>query len=131
MTSGSTTLNCPMVYTSSGQVAAILPSQTPAGPASVAVTYNGQTTPYPASITVAKNSVGLYTTTSSGLGAGIFTAADGTLKTLVNSAKPGELVYAWGTGLGPINSPDNALPTSFPSFPNVQVWVGGQSASIA
>jgi len=134
VTSGSTTLNCPMIYTSFGQVAAILPSNTPVGTASISVAYNGQTDPSGFSttqVTVATSSVGIYTTTSSGLGAGVFTnAIDGTLKTLSDSAKPGELVFVWGTGIGPIGTPDNVLPTSFPSFPNVQVWVAGQAAQI-
>ena len=135
LTSGSMTLSCPMIYTSSAQVAAILPSNTPLGTAQITVAYNGVTDPAGFSnttqVTVAASSEGLFTTTSSGLGAGIFTALDGSLKTLANSAKPGDVVTAWGTGLGAIGSPDNVLPTSFPPFPNVQVWVGGQSAQVA
>src|SRR5580704_14038328 len=72
VTSGSTTLNCPMIYTSAGQVAAILPSNTPAGTASITVAYNGLTAAdgySTAQVTVAITSVGVYTTTSSGLGA--------------------------------------------------------------
>lgn len=133
VTSGSTTLNCPMIYTSEGQVAAILPSNTPIGPASVTVAYYGVTSPYGFSstqVTVAESSVGIFTITESGLGGGIFTALDYTLKTFGNSAKPGEIVTAWATGIGPIDSPDDVLPTSFPNFPNVQVWVAGQAASI-
>ena len=133
VTSGTTTLQCPMIYTSSGQIAAILPSNTPVGPISVTVAYNNKTDPNGFSTTqatVVANSPGIYTTTSSGLGAGIFTALDGTLKTLAVSAKPGEVLYGWGTGLGPISSPDNVLPASFPNFPGVAVWVGGQAAQI-
>jgi uncharacterized protein (TIGR03437 family) len=129
----STTLICPMVYTSDAQVAAILPSNTPPGLATNTVAYNGRTDPFGYSTiqsTVAANSVGIFTTSSNGLGSGILTALDGTLKTFANSAKPGEVVTAWATGLGPISSPDNILPTSFPSFPNVQVFVGGQSAAL-
>jgi uncharacterized protein (TIGR03437 family) len=133
VTSGSTTLNCPMIYTSIGQVAAILPSSTPVGAATITVAYNGQTdrSGYSATqITVATTSVGLYTTSSSGLGTGIFTnAISGALKTLANSAAPGELVFVWGTGIGPINGADNTLPPVL-NFPNVQVRVGGQSAQI-
>ncbi|MGA3204403.1 MAG: hypothetical protein ABSF12_18080 [Bryobacteraceae bacterium] len=132
VTAGSTTLNCPMVYTSDGQVAAILPSNTPVGLVTIAVSYNGLTNPYSSTTRVlaVESSLGIFTTTSNGLGAGIFTALDGTLKTLADSAKPGDIVTAWATGIGPISSPDNQLPTSFPNFPNVQVWVGGQPAQI-
>jgi len=133
VTSGTTTLNCPLVYTSASQVAAILPSNTPIGTATIAVTYNGQAGPAGfsgAQVTVAATSVGLYTLTSSGLGAGSLTDLDGTLLTFANSAKPGDDVYLYGTGLGPIGTPDNLLPPSFPNFPNVQVFVAGQSATI-
>jgi uncharacterized protein (TIGR03437 family) len=131
--SGSTVLDCPMIYASNGQAAAVLPSSTPVGTAAVTVTYNGKTDPYGASttqITVAKTSLGIFTTNSRGMGGGIFTALDGTVKTFATSAKPGEIVTVWATGIGPISGPDNALPTSFPNFPNVQVWVGGQPAQI-
>jgi uncharacterized protein (TIGR03437 family) len=133
VTSGASTLNYPMVYASNGQVAAILPSNTPVGPASVTVAIFGETDPNGYSttpITVAESSTGLYTSTESGLGAGIFTTPGGTLETFSHSAKPGDVVTAWATGLGPIRSPDNILPTSFPNFPNVQVWVAGQSAQV-
>jgi uncharacterized protein (TIGR03437 family) len=130
--SGSTVLNCPMVYTSFGQVAAILPSSVPAGPATITVAYGGTPVQWVSStsITVAPSSFGIFTTTSRGFGAGSITALDGTLKTFTTSAKPADVVILWGTGLGPVGGPDNALPTSYPSFPNVQVWVGGQSAPI-
>lgn len=134
VTSGSTKLNCAMIYTSSTQVAAILPSNTPLGTASVTLSYNGSADPEgfaTTRITVAASSAGMFTTTSSGLGAGIFTALDGSLKTFAASAKPGDIVTAWATGLGPIATADNVLPTSFPNFPNVQVWVGGQAAQLA
>ena len=94
--SGSTTLNSPMIYTSNAQVAAILPSNTPVGVAVIAVALNGVPGYSSAEVTVAASSEGLFTTTSSGLGAGIFTALDGSLKTLSNAAKPGEIVTAWG-----------------------------------
>jgi len=131
--SGSTVLNCPMIYASTDQVAAILPSSTPVGPVAVTVAYNGKTDPYGYSttqVTVAKTSLGIFTTNSRGMGDGIFTALDGSVKTFATSAKPGEIVTVWATGIGPISGSDNALPTSFPNFPNVQVWVGGQSAEI-
>src|SRR5579863_4319532 len=134
VTSGSTKLSCPMLYTSALQVAAILPSNTPVGTVNITVAYNGLTDPSGYSTTqatVVANSVGIFTTTSTGLGAGIFTTyLDGSLKTLTHTAKPGELVYIWGTGLGPISTPDDVLPPAFPNFPNVSVWGGGQPAKI-
>ncbi len=72
----------------------------------------------------------MYTLTSSGLGTGSLTDLNGKLLTFDYSAKPGDDIYLWGTGLGPISTPDNVLPPSFPNFPNVQVWVGGLPAKI-
>ena len=128
--SGTAILSCPMVYTAFGVAAAILPSNTPPGAATVTLTYNGQPSPFPARFTVAPSAVGIYTTTSSGLGPGVFTALDGTEKNFTITAKPNEAVTAWATGLGPITGGDNVLPSSFPNFPNVQVFVGSQMANL-
>ena len=104
------------------------------GTASITLSYNGSADPYgfaTTRVTVAASSVGIFTTTSSGLGTGIFTALDGSLKAFATPAKPGDIVTAWATGLGPIATADNVLPTSFPNFPNVEVWVGGLAAQMA
>ncbi len=132
VTSGATVLDCPMIYTSNTQVAAILPSTTAAGTATITVTYNGVTYPdiSTTQITVTSSSIGIFTPTATGLGQGIFTSLDASLKTYANSARPGEVLTAWATGAGPISTPDDVLPTAFASFLNVQVWVGGQSAAL-
>ncbi len=128
--SGTAILPCPMVYTSMGVAAAILPSNTPPGTATLSLTYNGQPTPFPATFTVVPSAVGIYTTTSSGVGPGVFTALDGTEKSFAISAKPNDAITAWATGLGPIAGPDNVVPSTFPNFPNVQVFVGSLSANV-
>ena len=132
VTSGLAKLNCPLTYTSQGEVKAILPSNTPVGLANISVAYNGQTGPNGSSsftVTVVASSVGIFTTTGTGRGTGNFTAG-GTPITSANSAEPGETVTAQATGLGPISTPDNVLPTTFPNFPKVQVWVGSQLAQL-
>jgi uncharacterized protein (TIGR03437 family) len=130
--SGSTTLNCPMVYTSSYQVAAILPSNTPVGLATITVQYGSPSSPglSTAQVAVASSSTGIFTTNSLGMGPGSFTALNGALITYDHPAQPGQYVTAWATGLGPISGPDNDLPSSYPNFPNVNIWVGGQPATI-
>ena len=128
--SGSTVLSCPMIYSESGQAAAILPSNTPLGRASLSLTYNGMPTPFPVMINVLPSSAGIYTLSSSGLGPGVFTAVDYSVKTFAATAKPGDTVTAWATGLGPINGPDNVLPQTFPNFPGVEVFVGAQLANV-
>jgi uncharacterized protein (TIGR03437 family) len=132
ITSGLAKLNCPLTYTSQDEVKAILPSNTPVGLANITVAYNGQTGSNSSStvtVTVVASSVGIFTTTGTGRGTGNFTAG-GTPITSANSAEPGETITAQATGLGPIGTPDNVLPTTFPNFPNVQVWVGSQLAQL-
>ena len=130
VTSGAITVACPMVYSVSGAAAAILPSNVPVGRATVSLTYNGQSTPFPVSMNVVASAVGLYTVGSSGLGQGVFTATDGSVKTFAASARSGDIVTAWATGLGPVGGPDNAVPPAFPNFPGVEVFVGTQPANV-
>jgi uncharacterized protein (TIGR03437 family) len=127
---GSTTIACPMVYSSSGAAAAIMPSNFPAGRAMLSLTYNEQTSPFPFQVNVVASAVGMYTLGSSGLGTGIFTGADNSVKTFAATAKTGETITTWATGLGPVSGPDNVVPTSFPNFPDVEVFVGTQAATV-
>jgi uncharacterized protein (TIGR03437 family) len=130
VTSGSTTLICPMVYSVAGAAAAILPSNTPTGTASINITYNGTMTPFPAQVNVVPSAVGLYTPSGSGLGPGSVTAPNGALSTFAATAQAGEIVTAWGTGLGPISGADTSLPSAFPNFPGVEVFVGTRAATV-
>ena len=131
--SGGTTLNCPMFYTSAGQVVAVMPSNTPLGTATVSVIFNNQSSgSNSTTVNVVASSVGMFTPNASGLGAGIFTdALTGANITLANPATPGELLTGWATGVGPLAGADNQVPTWFPNFPGVQVWVGGQAAQMS
>jgi uncharacterized protein (TIGR03437 family) len=130
VTSGSSTIPCPMVYSVAGAAAAVMPSNVSPGTAMLTLTYNGVSTPFPASVNVVASAVGIYTLGSSGLGTGIFTGMNGAVKTFAASAKSGEIVTAWATGLGPVSGPDNVVPASFPNFPGVEVFVGTQAANV-
>ena len=123
VTVGGTTVLCPMVYTSYGQVAAILPSATPAGEGIVSITYRGQQT-YPSTITVVKNGFGIYTTSAVGSGPGSITGADYALNTFAHAAKPRDLLVLWGTGLGPAPGDDGAGPQPGVQFDDVSVYIG-------
>ncbi len=131
VTSGSTTLLCPMIYTSAIQIAAILPSRTPPGLATLKVSYNGATAPDYAAvhINVVPSSVGIYTLNSQGTGPGIFTTPEGSLKSLTVAAKPGDVLNLWATGAGP-RPGDDSLPPTAQNFPGVEVFVGVQSAKV-
>lgn len=94
ITSGATMLACPMVYSTAGEVAAILPSSTPPGTASLSLSYNGQTTSFPAQVTVVPSAMGLYTLSSSGLGPGSVTSLTGAINGFALAAQPGETLTA-------------------------------------
>src|SRR5579862_2611606 len=102
VTSGSTTVTCPMLSSSTVAASAVLPSNVPPGGAMVSVTYNGQATPFPAQVNVAPSAVGIYTLGNSGLGPGVFTGMDGSGKTFAAPATNGETVTATATGLGAV-----------------------------
>src|SRR5277367_673673 len=130
VTYGSTTIACPMLYAATGSAAAVVPSSVPVGNATIILTYNGHSTPFPLPVTVVSSAAGLYSLSSSGLGPGVFTVANGSAKTFAASAKTGETITAWATGLGPVGGMDNLLPSSFPNFPGVEVFVGTQAANV-
>ena len=58
-----TTVDLYMIYTSTKQLAAILPSQTPEGTGTLTVTYNGQTSAA-APIRVVRSAFGIFTSES-------------------------------------------------------------------
>ncbi len=133
--SGNTTLNCPMFYTSFGQVVAVMPSNTPLGTATVSVTYNNISSgQFSATINVVASSVGVFTPDATGLGPGIFTdALTGAHITLANPATSGEILTGWATGVGALAGYDNAVPpgSALVNSSGVQVWVGGQAAQMS
>jgi uncharacterized protein (TIGR03437 family) len=132
-----------MYYTSAGQVAALLPSNTPVGSGTVVVTYNG-TASAAAPITVVQNNPGVFTTPPGGAGAAVLTNPDYSLVTsirtncggpltLCGAANPKDVLILWATGLGPVNGSDasgTGLGQNMPDIP-LQVWIGGAQAKIA
>ncbi len=119
-----------MVYTSAGQVAAILPSATPVGTGTLTVTYNGQTS-VTAPLQVAANSFGIYSINQAGSGLGIVTNTNYQVANLTTAAQPGEAYILWGTGLGPVTGDESqgGSAVKLGTVP-VEVYVGGKSAAI-
>jgi len=120
-------------YVGAGQINAIVPSGLPVGAATVTVAYNNLTSP-PASIQVVSSTFGLFTANyGSGPAAAIDTNTPGLYVTSTNSAVPGDYVSLFGTGLGPVSTPDNQAPGTAISPPgiSVQVMVAGQSITPA
>ncbi len=132
VTVNGTTTKPYMVYTSAGQLSALLPSNTPIGTGTITVTYNGVPSA-PQAITVAASSVGIFTVNLAGTGPGIVTTAGYAVNTLTTAATAGDANIIWATGLGPVGSSGSeaagtaalaALPSTF------NVYVGGVAAKI-
>jgi uncharacterized protein (TIGR03437 family) len=121
------------------QINAVLPSNTPTGTGTITVSYSGATSAtYP--ITVVASSFGAFSVNEAGTGPGIITDTNYVVLTPWHTAKPGDYVILWGTGLGPApdiategSAPPPSPPVSFcPGTYCPTVWVGGvsQPASI-
>ena len=99
VTVGGTTVT-PACYATPGQIAAVLPSSTPTGAATLTVTYNN-TPSNSFSFQVVPSALGL--NTYYGTGTGLITATNsttGAAYNYTNSASPGEIVVLWASGLG-------------------------------
>lgn len=72
---GGQTVDCYMIYTSAGQLAALLPSRTPVGTGTNTVSYNNQAGA-PVPITMTQTGYGIFAVNQSGLGPGVITDAD-------------------------------------------------------
>jgi len=126
VTSGGKTVNAYVVYTSAGQLAAILPSTAAIGDATATVTYSGKTSS-PAKMTVVKSQLGVFTANAQGTGpAASQHGANSSPILLTRAANPGEVIVLYGTGLGPIATADNVPPGAVQVGSNVIVTVAGK-----
>lgn len=144
VTVGGTTVNALMYYTSAGQLAALLPSNTPTGTGTITVTYNNQTSAK-AAITVVANNLAIFSVDSTGTGPAIVTYPDYSLvspskasncggpNTTCGAANPGDTLILWATGLGPVSGTDATgagLGVNMPNIP-LKVWLGGVQANVS
>jgi uncharacterized protein (TIGR03437 family) len=126
---GGTEVSALMVYSSAGQLAFVLPSNTPLGNAVARVTYNGQTSD-PYGFTVVRNGPGLFTLNSGGSGPAVLTNPNFEVLTYTNAAREGEVIIAWATGVTGITTSDaDPAPAFDPPVP-VEVFVGGRTANV-
>jgi uncharacterized protein (TIGR03437 family) len=121
-----------LYFTTSTQIAAVLPSTTPVGNGTLTVTYNGQTSA-PAAIQVVASAVGLDTLYGTGNGLAVSTDVNGNVFGLTNSAAPGQTMVLWGSGIGadPAND-DLTYPQKTDNLSNIpiQILIGGIPATI-
>src|SRR5258708_7374535 len=127
VTGGGKAVNAYMVYTSGGQLAAILPSTAPIGAATVTVTYAGKTSA-PATITVVKSQLGIFTANAQGSGpAAAQHGGDSSPISLTAAAQPGEVIVIYGTGLGAIAGVDNVPPAALQLGSNLTLPVSSKA----
>ncbi len=127
-------LTAPMVYTSAGQLAAVVPYGIAAQQSvSVIVEYNGIQS-RPVSLPVLASAPGIFTANASGKGIANAANQDGTLNSVSSPAAAGSILTFYATGEGVLSSglPDGILaapPLVRPALP-VAVKIGGQSAQV-
>jgi uncharacterized protein (TIGR03437 family) len=142
---GSTTVNALMYYTSSSQVAFLIPSTVPVNTGTTPVftlTYNGQSATFSRGIT--SSSVGIFTVDSSGEGPALVTFPDyslvsaakngncGPALTACGAANPGDTLIVWATGMGPVQGSDAAgagLGQNMPDVP-LKLFLGGVQQNV-
>lgn len=126
---GGATVDAYLCYTSASQVAAILPSNTPLGAATVTVTYNNVVSA-PASVHVVRSAPGIFTRNQVGHGQAILQNVAAPTAWPLNepteAAQPGSVAILWGTGLGPIEADDGGIPLIGNVSADVQVLVGNR-----
>jgi uncharacterized protein (TIGR03437 family) len=125
------------------QLAGILPSTAAPGSYNVSVTVNGVASPA-VPVTLVARKFGLFTADSSGTGAAALQEIDsagayhqnrfttqlvGSSADSIAPAHPGDYLVAYGTGLGPIQVPDQDAPgvIDLSGQASVQVLVGGEA----
>ncbi len=121
-----------LFFSFSGQLAGVLPSNTPLGQGTLTVTFNGETSE-PVAIEVVKSAFGMFTRNAAGFGPAIVqnfvSATEVPTNALTEAAAPGQAEILWGSGLGPITESDADLPPVGNLPVQVEVLVGGISVT--
>ncbi len=125
------TTNPGLYYAIATQLAAVLPSSTPVGTGTITVTYNGvASSTFP--IQVVSTALGFDTYYGSGTGLAAATDLSYNLFSYTHSAKPGQQIVLWGSGLGADTADSDTAVTTSPHAINVPltIYVGGIQAQI-
>jgi len=131
VTVNGTTVQPGIYYAGATQVAAVLPSNTPVGTASVTLTYNNAAS-NAFSFPVVASALGLDTYFGTGSGLGVATSpTTGALYNYTNSISPGSTIVLWGSGAGSTGDSDTVFtstPHAVSSFPTI--YIGGVQANV-
>jgi uncharacterized protein (TIGR03437 family) len=116
------------LFVSASQINALLPSNAPTGRVTLRARVNGVNSNW-LTIDTVPASPGLFSINAAGFGPGIvqnFTSpTDAPINSLGNVAEPGQTLVLYGTGLGPISTPDNQ-PAPAGNVGTVEVLLGAQ-----
>lgn len=119
-------------YATAGQIAAVLPASTPTGTGTLTVTYNNVTSA-PATIQVVQSALGLDTLSGQPSGTGVATdPTSGAVFGFTTSAKPGQIITLWGSGLGADPGDSDTVFSSSPHSSSVPLtmYIGGIQADV-
>jgi len=92
--------NAPILYTSTSQINAIVPYEAVSTPATVTVSYQGQSVLSSDSIPVAPSALSLFTLYSTGVGQAAAVNQDGTINSPSSPAHQGDIISLYVTGEG-------------------------------
>src|SRR5579862_5200907 len=130
---GGATVDCIMVYVSSTDVGAILPSGTPLGTGTVTLNNNGVTASK--AITVVAAAFGIFTQTpttgaAQALAFNVNPDGSSTLNNSTQSVQPGQDLIVNGTGLGAIPSDETQSGVTDVPTATIRVYVGVVPATV-
>ncbi len=133
VTQGTTTVSAIPLYVSPSQINAIMPSNAPLGAAALRVIYNNARSNM-APVRITNTAFGIVSVLGTGLGPGAIENFVSQTNQPINApkltAKPGQTVTLYGTGLGPINGADNQTPPVGNLPVKVEVFVGSVPAQV-
>ena len=130
VTVGLTVTHPILYYVTPTQIAAILPSATPVGAGTLAITVNGLTST--AAIQVVQSNFGILTLNGAGSGPAAAFDATGNPLSPTHSAAPGSTITLWGSGAGPSTGDESNVqtPANLVNVP-IEVDIGGISATVS
>jgi uncharacterized protein (TIGR03437 family) len=124
--------DCIVLLASATKLGVVLPNTAGTGNSELEVSYNGSAVKAP--LRTADHAPGLYTL--NGYGSGQANAVNVNSQTntkpnsILESAKPGQIVALAATGLGPANGNEALRPAPGTFSPLPEVWVGGKKARV-
>ena len=127
----------PLLYTTEGQVSAVIPYDIPQRTTHQLIARRGNRLSLPEPVTIAAGQPGIFTVAQNGRGQGIIylyrTATEYYLADRDNPARVGEVLVIYCTGLGPVDPPvlAGAAATSSRTVNEVTVTIGGRTATVA